>query len=149
MNIETVCLDASVIIAVLQEEAGRVQDSVAVLRAIRDGDLKAVCPTLVVTEVQQPPVWQSGPFSLEDYLRSARISLRALDVVVAQHLKTVEPRSIRGKFFRDQVYLATALASRATHLFTWDDQHINRVKNNSSGIVVCRPQPPNNQLSLL
>lgn len=150
MAVRTVCLDASVIIAVLQEEAGRVQDSIAVMAAIERGELQAVCPTLIVMEVRQPPVWDSGPFSLVDYLRKARVHVRALDVVVAHRLKMLDPSDTRGKLFRDQVYVATAIAAGATHLYTWDDKHAKRVRDNAEahGITLCHPVPPSSQVSL-
>jgi hypothetical protein len=99
MAIECVCLDASVLIAVFQEEAGRVQDSVAVLRAIRAGSLRAVCPTLILTEVRLPPRWSAPSVTLTDYLRDAHILLRALDVVVAERLTQVAATDLRGKYF--------------------------------------------------
>ncbi len=149
MPTDIVCLDANILIAVFQDEEDKAPASLAVLREIREGRLRAVCPTLLLLEVRQPPVWEEGPFSLADYLRAARIQLRALDIAVIENLKRVPPHDTRGRFFRDHVYLATAVTAHATHFFTWDDDYKRRVREYAGDIVISHPEPPNRQISLL
>jgi predicted nucleic acid-binding protein len=149
-----VCFDSNVFIAFLK---GNEFDSSLcrhVLEEAARGAIRAVTSSLAIVETVHLAGLSDDEAEVQKAVRDLYaqpwLTVWTLDVPVAMEASRLS-RRYRGSQRdtpHDTVYVATAKASHATHVFTLDERFVNRFAGNTEGIAVVHPFTQDGQLSL-
>jgi predicted nucleic acid-binding protein len=149
-----VCFDSNVFIAFLKGNEADSSLCRDVLEEAEHGAIQAVTSSLAIVETVHLAGFSGDEAEVEESVRNLYtqpwLKVWTLYVPVAIEASRLSRRyrGSRGDTPHDTVYVATAMASHATHVFTLDERFVNRFAGNSEDIAVVRPFKQDGQLTL-
>ncbi len=155
-GVPVVCLDSNVFISFLRGDEAASHTCHEVLAEAKRGVIRAVTSSLAIVEtvhLSQPNVPEEDVAqTIRDLYAQRWLTIWNLDLPIALEASRLSRRYRGGKKStpHDTVYVATAKASLATHVFTLDDDFVRRFSPNAEGVTVEPPHPldPQPHLSL-
>ncbi len=118
------CIDTNVFLNVLNKEATHYSYSKEVLLSVEKGNLEAVIPTLVISEVLTGFYLENRNSDAEQFLSAVIADKRMITVPLTLDIAitSAKVRANTGLKLHDSMILATAIKSRARFLISNDDR---------------------------
>jgi len=120
-------LDSCFFVAIFNNEKGRVETCVKVMKEVQNGNVEAIISTLVVAESAEKSI---GNVDAIDLFKQNYLQKRVVDFSIADKARNLI-RSISGLKGADAVHLITAMESGCDYFFTYDGKI--RKKSNEPG----------------
>lgn len=119
-----VCIDTNVFLNVLNKETTHYSHSKEVLLSVERGNLEAVIPTLVISEVLTGFYLEKRNYDAEQFLSAiiAEKSMIIVPLTVDIAVFSAKVRANTGLKLPDSMVLATALRMQAKFVVSNDDQ---------------------------
>jgi predicted nucleic acid-binding protein len=121
--------DASVWVALLEDERDRADHVQRLLEQAEAGDLQVLVSTLTITEVTKGPKASDPPMSVEhqetfeEFLDNPYVTLVSVDPAVARRGRDIR-REHRALKTPDAIMIATAIVAGAGVLYTYDEDDL-------------------------